>query len=159
VGLNLDRSLTALDFCEQLIATKLEILQQLGLERYGKLLSQLPPTPGNLACVEKFLTQPGRMKFPQLQGTQLAGLDLRSTNLIRANFTDSDLRGCCLKDADVMFGNFTRADLRGANLQGATLYETQWCAAQVEDCDLRSAKGIAPAQQQWLQEQRAIFAG
>jgi uncharacterized protein YjbI with pentapeptide repeats len=64
-----------------------------------------------------------------------------------------------LANADVMFGNFTRTDLRGANLQGATLYETQWSAAQVEDCDLRSAKGIAPAQQQWLQAQGAIFAG
>jgi uncharacterized protein YjbI with pentapeptide repeats len=148
---------TGQEFCQQSAELKLAILQQLGLERYGQLLSQLPATPGNIACLEKIFSQPDQMKFPQLQSTQLVNLDLQGTNLIRANFTDADLRGCCLQAADVMFGNFTRTDLRGANLQAATLYEARWLATQVEGCDLRGAKGIGPAQRQWLQEQGAIL--
>jgi uncharacterized protein YjbI with pentapeptide repeats len=148
---------TAQDFCQQPLATKQFLLRQLGLERYGQLLSQLQPTPGNLACLEKFLSRPHQIKFPSLQGTDLEGLNLSDTNLIRADFTDANLRGCHLENADVMFGNFSRADLRGANLKGATLQEARWLEAIVGGCDLRGSKGIAPSQQQQLLTHGAIF--
>jgi uncharacterized protein YjbI with pentapeptide repeats len=114
-------------------------------------------TPGNLACLEKFLNGASQIKFPPLQGTDLAGLDLSGFNLIRANLMDADLRGANLMAADVLFGNLIRADLRGANLQGATLQEVHWSGAIVQDCDLRHTKGIAPHQQQLLREGGAIF--
>jgi uncharacterized protein YjbI with pentapeptide repeats len=157
VDLSLDQFPTALDFCQQPAATKLLLLRQQGLERYGQLLGQMRATPGNLACLEKFLSGSSQIKFPPLQGTNLAGLDLSGCNLIRANLTDADLRGANLAAADMMFGNLTRADLRDANLQGATLQEVRWSGAIVQGCDLRHTKGIAPPQQQWLRESGAIF--
>jgi uncharacterized protein YjbI with pentapeptide repeats len=157
VDLFLDQFCTASDFCQQPAATKLLLLRQQGLERYGKLLGQMKATPGNLACLEKFLSGSSQIKFPPLQGTNLAGLDLSGFNLIRANLTDADLRGANLVAADMMFGNLTRADLRDTNLQGATLQEVRWSGAIVQGCDLRHTQGIAPHQQQWLQESGAIF--
>jgi hypothetical protein len=157
VDLSLNQLYTARDFCQQPVATKLLLLKQRGLERYSKLLSQMQATPGNLACLEQFLSGSSQIKFPTLQGTDLAGLDLSGFNLIRANLTDADLRGAYLIAADMMFSNLTRANLQGANLQGATLQEVRWSGAIVQDCDLRHTKGIAPHQQQWLRENGAIF--
>jgi hypothetical protein len=157
VDLPLDPFCTAREFCRQPLATKLLLLRQRGLERYGQLLGQMPATPGNLACLEKFLSGSSQIKFPPLQGTDLVGLDLSGCNLIRANLMDADLRGANLAAADVMFGNLMRANLQGANLQGATLQEVRWSGAIVQNCDLRQTKGIAPQQQQLLREGGAIF--
>jgi hypothetical protein len=146
------------DFCDRSPAQKVVILRQYGLERYSQLLCQLEPSPGNLHCLEKFFTQPGRMKFPQLQGTDLAELDLSNTNMIRANFTGANLQNCNLQGADIIFGNFTRANLTQANLQGCTLNETCWQESIVTDCLLCDSKGITPWQQQVLLTKGAIFA-
>jgi Pentapeptide repeats (8 copies) len=146
------------DFCDRSPPQKVVILRQYGLERYSQLLCQLIPSPGNLRCLGKFFTQPERMKFPQLQGTDLVGLDLSKTNLIRANFTEANLQGCNLQGADIIFGNFTRANLIQANLQGCTLNETWWQDAIVTDCLFFGSKGIPPWQQQVLLTTGAIFA-
>lgn len=97
------------------------------------------------------------MKFPQLQGTDLVGLDLSQTNMIRANFTDANLQNCNLQGADIIFGNFTRTNLTQANLQGCTLNETCWQDSIVLDCILRNSKGIPLWQQQGLLTKGAIF--
>jgi Pentapeptide repeats (8 copies) len=146
------------DFCDRSPSQKVVILRQYGLERYSQLLCQLEPSPGNLHCLEKFFTQPERMKFPQLQGTDLAELDLSNTNMIRANFTGANLQNCNLQGADIIFGNFTRANLTQANLQGCTLNETCWQESIITDCLLCDSKGIPLWQQQILLSKGAIFA-
>jgi uncharacterized protein YjbI with pentapeptide repeats len=146
------------DFCDRSLLQKVLILRQYGLERYSQLLCQLRPSPGNLRCLGKFFTQPERMKFPQLQGTDLVGLDLSNTNMIRANFTEANLQNCNLEGADIIFGNFTRANLTLANLQGCTLNETCWQESIVIDCLLSDSKGIPLSQQQVLLTRGAIFA-
>jgi uncharacterized protein YjbI with pentapeptide repeats len=138
------------DFLEQSTSSKIVILRQCGLERYSQLLVQMTASSGNLRCLVKFFGQPDRLKFPQLQGTELAGLDLQGTNLIRANFTDANLEGCCLRSADLMFGNFTRANLTNADLSSCTLYETCWQDSIVIDSNFFDTKGITPSQQQSL---------
>jgi uncharacterized protein YjbI with pentapeptide repeats len=145
------------DFCTSDRPTQEQILRQLGLQRYSQLLCQLVATPGNLACVGRFLQHPDRQKFPQLQNTSLAHLDLSHTNLIRGNFTGADLQGCNLQQADIIFGNFTSTDLTSADLSGATLNETTWEGASVTNCRFTSTKGITPHQQQQLTDRGAIF--
>jgi Pentapeptide repeats (8 copies) len=145
------------DFCDQSSPQKVMILRQYGLERYSQLLCQLRPSPGNLRCLGKFFTQPERMKFPQLQGTDLGGLDLSNTNMIRANFTEANLQNCNLQGADIIFGNFTRTNLTQANLQRCTLNETCWQESIVTNCILSGSKGIPLGQQQMLVTKGAIF--
>jgi hypothetical protein len=146
------------DFCEQSSPHKVVVLRQYGLERYSQLLCQLRPSSGNLRCLGRFFTHPDRMKFPQLQGTDLVGLDLSNTNMIRANFSDANLQNCNLQGADLIFGNFTRANLTQANLHGCTLNETCWQESIVIDCLLSDSKGIPLSQQQMLLTRGAIFA-
>lgn len=98
------------------------------------------------------------MKFPQLQGTDLTGLDLSSTNMIRADFTAANLQNCNLQGADIIFGNFTRANLTQANLQGCTLNEACWQDSIVINCLLSGSQGIPPTQKQVLTAKGAIFA-
>jgi Pentapeptide repeats (8 copies) len=145
------------DFCDRSLTQKVVILRQYGLERYSQLLCQFIPSPGNLSCLGKFFTQPNRMKFPQLQGTDLVGLDLSNTNMIRANFTDANLQNCNLQGADIIFGNFTRTNLTQANLQGCTLNEACWQDSIVTECVLVASKGIPLGQQQVLLTKGAIF--
>jgi hypothetical protein len=146
-----------LAFCQATQSEKLAWLHHWGLERYGQLLGQLRPTAGNLACLERCFARPDRLKFPPLQGTDLAGLDLGSCNLIRANFSQANLQGCSLVGADSMFANFTQADLRGADLRGATLQETLWHQAIVAGCNLQGAQGLGLEQQRWLAAQGAML--
>ncbi len=145
------------DFCARSHPQKVVVLRQYGLERYSQLLCQLQPSAGNLRCLGKFFTQPDRMKFPQLQGTDLVGLDLSNTNMIRANFTEANLQNCSLQGADIIFGNFTRANLTQANLQGCTLNETCWQESIVSGCLLSGSKGIPLWQQQVLLTKGAMF--
>jgi Pentapeptide repeats (8 copies) len=145
------------DFFDQSRDQKVAVLQQYGLERYSQLLCQLTSGSGNLCCLMRFFGQPDRMKFPPLQGTDLAGLDLSGTNLIRANFTEANLPECNLQGADIIFGNFTRANLSNANLQGCTLNETRWPESIVVNCNFADTKGIPCFQQQLLIAKGAIF--
>jgi uncharacterized protein YjbI with pentapeptide repeats len=144
-------------FCASDSPTKERILHHYGLQRYSQLLCQLTNTPGNLECLGRFFSNPDRQKFPQLQHTNLAHLDLSHTNLIRGNFTNADLQGCNLQQADIIFGNFTRTNLTNADLSGSTLNETIWEGAIVLNCRFINTKGITPQQQHQLTDQGAIF--
>jgi uncharacterized protein YjbI with pentapeptide repeats len=145
------------DFFDQSTPSKISILRQYGLERYSQLLGQMTASEENLHCLAKFLSQPERMKFPQLQGTNLVGLDLRGTNMIRANFTHANLQNCCLQGADIIFGNFTHANLTNADLQGCTLNEACWNESIVVNCNFSGTKGVLPSQQQLLLLGGAVF--
>jgi uncharacterized protein YjbI with pentapeptide repeats len=145
------------EFCASDRPTKEQVLHQYGLQRYSQLLCQLTNTPGNLACLGRFFSHPDRQKFPQLQNTNLAYLDLSHTNLIRGNFTAANLQNCNLQQADIIFGNFTRANLTNADLSGSTLNESIWEGAIVTNCRFTNTKGITPQQQQQLTDQGAIF--
>lgn len=132
-------------------------LQEIGLLRYAKLLTQIEPSEANITCVERFLSYPSQMKFPLLMGADLTDLDLDSVNFIRANLTDANLTRCCLRDADLIFGNFSRANLSDANLCGATLNETLWTDAIVSGCDFRGAIGLTLLQVRELRSRGGIF--
>jgi uncharacterized protein YjbI with pentapeptide repeats len=147
----------AIEFLESAPHKKLSILDRLGLKRYAQLLLQMPLTTENIQCVAQILTQPDRVKFPQLMGTNLVGLNLGGVNFIRANLTGANLQGCCLRDADLIFGNFTNADLTNADLQGATLNETLWNNAIVVNCNFSHAIGLTACQIQDLRSRGGIF--
>jgi hypothetical protein len=148
---------TAREFLKSSIDRRVQILQDLGLVRYAKLLTQMQPSAGNITCVERFLSDPSRIKFPQLMGVDLTGLKLDGVNFIRANLTDANLTRCCFQDADLMFGNFLRANLSDANLRGATLNETKWADAIVSGCDFRGAIGLTLSQVGELRSRGGVF--
>ncbi len=149
------------DFCwqflHQSVALRRETLQKLGLERYQQLLCHLPPTNANQLCLRRFLADARRVKFPQLQGADLADLDLQGMNLIRAKFNNAQLQRCCLQSADLIFADFTGADLSDADLRHCTLHESQWTNTIVIRCDLRGTVGLTSQQQQILSQAGAIL--
>jgi hypothetical protein len=147
----------ATEFLKSSIEQRSIVLQELGLLRYAKLLTQMKLDEGNIACVTQFLSHPSRIKFPQLMGTNLAGLKLDGVNFIRANLSDANLAGCCLRDTDLIFGNFSRANLTGADLRGATLNETIWTGAIVLGCDFRDSIGLGSRQVIELRSSGGIF--
>jgi Pentapeptide repeats (8 copies) len=147
----------AQEFLNSSIDGRMRWLEEVGLLRYAKLLTQMEPSEGNIACVERFLSYPSHMKFPLLMGVDLTGLKLDGVNFIRANLTSASLTRCCLRDADLMFGNFSRANLSAADLRGATLNETLWTDAIVSGCDLRGASGLTPLQVRDLRARGGIL--
>ncbi len=147
----------AIEFLRGSVEERLGRLEEVGLLRYGKLLTQMNVSEGNVHCVSMFLNHPSRMKFPQLMGTDLAGLDLSGVNFIRANLSGANLMGCCFEDADLIFGNFSGANLTRANLRGATLNETIWSGAMVEGCDFRGTIGLTVSQVRELRSSGGIF--
>ena len=147
----------AKEFLHSSIDRRLQWLQEIGLLRYAKLLTQMKSSEGNIACVDRFLSCPSQMKFPQLMGTDLTGLRLDGVNFIRANLTDANLTRCCFRDADLIFGNFSRANLSAADLRGATLNETMWTGAIVSGCNFRDSIGLTPLQVRDLRSRGGIF--
>jgi uncharacterized protein YjbI with pentapeptide repeats len=145
------------EFLSQPISQRLKILQNMGLERYHQLLCHLAFTEANYQCLHRFLIHPHQVKFPQLQGADLRGLNLQKMNLVRAKFNQAQLQGCCLRSADLIFGDFTGADLSNADLRGCTINESQWRDAIVTHCDLRDTVGLTPQQQQVLRQKGAIL--
>jgi uncharacterized protein YjbI with pentapeptide repeats len=148
---------TAKEFLKSSIEQRLVVLQEVGLLRYAKLLTQIKLDESNIPCVAQFLSNPSRIKFPQLMGANLAGLNLDRVNLIRANLTGANLAGCCFRDSDLIFGNFSQANLSGADLRGATLNETIWTGAIVCGCDFRDSIGLGSMQGQDLRSSGGIF--
>jgi uncharacterized protein YjbI with pentapeptide repeats len=157
MSLSIDPTTLCQQFLSQSSPQRLEILQQLGLERYQQLLCFLSPTAANQQCLLRFFTNPQQVKFPQLQGANLSGLDLQGMNLIRAKFNNAQLVQCCLRSADLIFGDFSGANLTAADLRGCTINETQWYEAIVFHCDLRQTIGLTAQQQHSLQQQGAIL--
>ena len=142
-------SIVCLEFLKKTPSERLEILKKLGLGRY-QFLTKLSLTEANITCVMRFLGNPKRVKFPNLQGADLAGLNLEAVNFIRGNLTDANLQNTCLIKADLLFVNFTNANLTNADLTAATLNETIWLNAIVEGCNLKNTTGLTQKQLQSL---------
>jgi len=132
-------------------------LRQYGLGRYD-FLALLPATDANLRCLSRFLAQPSRVKFPQLQGVELPGAALEGVNWIRGNLQGANLQGARLCRADLLFADFSGADLRRADLRGATLAETVWHQAQVQGCHLGTGLGLSTEQALDLVRRGAMIA-
>lgn len=133
-----------------------QALRQLGLGRYDFLVL-LPATDANLCCLSRFLAQPSRVKFPQLQSVELPDAALEGVNWIRGNLQGAQLQGACLRQADLLFADFSDADLRQADLRGATLGETVWHRTQVQGCHLGTGLGLSAEQAQDLVRRGAIL--
>ncbi|WP_086691692.1 pentapeptide repeat-containing protein [Nostoc sp. T09] len=146
----------AIQFLEQTPLQRLEILQQLGIARYN-FLTQMHLNEANIICIIRFLNNPTQLKFPNLSGADLSGLNLDAVNFIRGNLSDANLQGSSLVNADLLFANFTRANLRHADLTGATLNETLWLDARVDECQLGIGTGLSHQQRKDLQLRGARF--
>jgi uncharacterized protein YjbI with pentapeptide repeats len=146
----------AIYFLEETPLQRLKILQQLGISRYI-FLTQMRFNEANITCLIRFLNNPSQLKFPNLSGADLSGLNLDAVNLIRANLSGTNLQSCSLVNADLLFANFTTADLRNADLSGATLNETIWLSALVDECQFGNATGLTPLQRKDLQIRGARF--
>jgi uncharacterized protein YjbI with pentapeptide repeats len=144
------------NFLQQTPAQRLDTLQQLGLARYDFLI-KMRLSDRNIAAIMRFLARPEQTKFPQLQNTELSGLNLNQANLIRANLTAAQLVNTSLVDADLIFANFTAANLTDANLTGATLNQTVWQDTVVTNCHLGSGIGLSTSLKLDLQTRGAIL--
>ena len=136
---------------------RIHILDELGLSRYGELLLSIQTSTANLACVDRFLSAPERVKFPQMQGADLSGLRLDDVNLIRADLTGTNLRESSLRNANLLFSKAISADLRGADLRGATLSRTAWTETLVEGCHFGDGNGLTEMQMEALRGRGALF--
>lgn len=149
------------DTCKQFLqksrCQRLLQLQQLGLARYADFLTQMRLNEVNILCVMRFLHNPSRVKFPQLQGADLSNLILDGSNLIRGDLSKANLQGTSLINADLIFANLTNADLRNTNLTGATLNETIWQGAKVENCVFGEGIGLTKIQRENLRLRAALF--
>ncbi len=137
---------TCTEFLKQHPQQRLVLLKQLGIARYADFLTQMPLTEANIICVMRFLSNPDRVKFPNLQEADLSSLNLDGVNLIRGDLSNANLSASSLINADLIFANFTKADLRNAELQGATLNETIWLGALVDQCNFGAGIGLTHEQ-------------
>ncbi|PLZ98792.1 hypothetical protein CEN50_09765 [Fischerella thermalis CCMEE 5268] len=133
-------------FLEQNSQQRWLILKQLGIARYD-FLTKMHFNEANIICVSRFFEYPNQLKFPNLLGADLSGLDLAGVSLIRGNLSGANLKGSSLVDADV-----TKADLRGA-----TLNETIWINALVNKCEFGEGIGLSNQQRQDLLLGGAMF--
>ncbi|HLP88165.1 MAG TPA: pentapeptide repeat-containing protein [Nostocaceae cyanobacterium] len=146
----------AINFLNQSSTQRLQILQKLGIARYDFLL-KINYNEANIICVIRFFQHPQKVKFPNLTGADLSGLNLDNINLIRGNLSGANLQEVSLINADLLFVNFTQVNLTNANLTGATLNETIWLDTIVDGCKLGSGIGLTPAQRKDLQLKGALF--
>ncbi|MGK7912232.1 MAG: pentapeptide repeat-containing protein [Synechococcus sp.] len=134
-----------------------QILDRIGLSRYGDILLPMRLSAVNIMCVERFLSAPERVKFPQLQEADLSRLVLEDVNLIRADLTGTNLRESSLQNGNLLFAKAIGADFRGANLRGATLSRTVWTNALVKGCCFGNGNGLSQSQREELQRRGAQF--
>ncbi|WP_414518399.1 pentapeptide repeat-containing protein [Nostoc sp. PCC 9305] len=147
---------TAIQFLEQSPPQRLQTLKQLGIARY-EFLTKIQLNEANIICIMRFFKYPSQLKFPNLMGADLSGLNLDEVNFIRGNLSEANLQGSSLVNADLLFVNFTKANLRNADLRGATLNETIWLEALVDNCQLGVGIGLNHLQRQDLELRKAIF--
>jgi uncharacterized protein YjbI with pentapeptide repeats len=145
------------DFLEKPPHKRLLVLKEMGLARYATFLTIMPLTAANISCIMRFLGDPPKVKFPNLQGAELSGLVLDGVNFIRGDLSGVNLSNSSLVEADLIFANFTNANLNNANLQGATLNETIWNSALVKNCNFGAGIGITNKQYQELVTRGAMF--
>lgn len=148
---------TCTEFLEQSSEKRLLILKDLGIARYADFLTQMPFTEANVVCVMRFFKDTSRVKFPNLRGADLSGLNLDGVNFIRGDLSGANLRGSRLLEADLLFANFTGADLRDADLRGATLNETIWTNALVKGGNFGTGIGLTNEQRRDLKIRGASF--
>ena len=96
-----------------------------------------------LSCLD---AEPIECAHANLQGANLAALELVGANFTGANlknvdFTQSDLENATFFNANIANTNFSEADLTGANLNGTSIDEAIFCdtimpdgAQNVVDC-------------------------
>lgn len=135
---------------------RLQILKQLGIARYD-FLAKMRLNETNIVCVSRFFAHPTQLKFPNLMGADLSGLELEGVNLIRGNLSGANLKGSILVDADLIFANFTNADVTDGDFRGATLNETIWLKALVKKCNFGEGVGLSNQQRQDLVMRGAVF--
>ena len=148
---------TCTEFLKQNPQQRLVLLNQLGIARYADFLTQIRLNEANINCVMRFFSNPSKVKFPNLKGADLSGLNLDGVNLIRGDLSSANLSGSSLINADLIFANFTKADLRNANLRGATLNETIWLGALVDQCNFGTGIGLTHEQCKDLKVRGARF--
>ncbi len=83
----------------------------------------------------------------QLQGSDLAGADLRFTNLAASDLTRANLTGALLNDSSLRLVDLTEADLSdslldGADLLKATLTKADFRKARMRRCSLEQANAV-----------------
>jgi len=106
---------------------------------------------------------------PHTPHTHRLSLDLRESNLDRANLFGADLQdaafygaslrganlraanlnGAVLQEANLQGANLERANLRGTNLSGAILYGANLRGARLEQAFLKAARGLTQEQIDW----------
>ncbi|BAC89928.1 pentapeptide repeat-containing protein [Gloeobacter violaceus] len=133
------------------------VLKALGLNRYSSFLVPMSSSEANIVCVSRFLRHPERVKFPDLRGVELSGLDLAEINWIRGDLSGADLRGCGLVRANLLFARLEDANLGGADLRGATLAETVWTGATVSGCRFGAGLGLGEAARRDLTARGGLF--
>jgi uncharacterized protein YjbI with pentapeptide repeats len=105
-------------------------------------LNLQPELPKLRTDIQAALTVIGRRNFDQ--DRENSRLDLRNTDIRKADLTGSnfqrvDLRGADLSGADLRESDLCAADLDGANLTGAILYETSFFQASLRGTNLSGA--------------------
>lgn len=63
------------------------------------------------------------LRFEELKGINLSGVDLRKANLFGADLQGANLRGADLDETNLWLTDLRGADLRGANITAKTLFE------------------------------------
>jgi uncharacterized protein YjbI with pentapeptide repeats len=147
---------TAIHFLEQSPEKRLELLQELGIDRYS-FLTKMRFNDTNLICIMRFFQYPHELKYPNLIGADLSNLNLDGVNFMQGDLSYANLQDSRLLNANLVFTNFTGAELKNANLKGATLNEAIWVDAVVDGCIMGSGKGLTIVQRKNLQTRGAIF--
>jgi uncharacterized protein YjbI with pentapeptide repeats len=84
-------------------------------------------------------TNPNKIKFLDLSGTNLRGADLIGANLNRANLIEANLNRADLNRANLIEANLYGANLYGANLYGAILNGADLNGANLDGANLYGA--------------------
>jgi uncharacterized protein YjbI with pentapeptide repeats len=147
---------TAIHFLEQSPEKRLELLRELGIDRYS-FLTKLRFNDTNLMCIMRFFQYPHELKFPNLIGADLSNLNLNGVNLMQGDLSYANLQDSSLVNANLAFTNFTGADLSNANLKGATLTQAIWVDTIVEGCVMGLGKDLTIVERKDLQTRGALF--
>jgi uncharacterized protein YjbI with pentapeptide repeats/DNA-binding XRE family transcriptional regulator len=80
-----------------------------------------------------------RLGYPDLEGANFSGADLREAQLDKANLVGANLFDCDLSGADLKSANLSKADLSKANLKGANLSDSWLVSANLHWANLSAA--------------------
>lgn len=80
-----------------------------------------------------------RLGYPDLEGANFSGADLREAQLNKANLVGANLFDCDLSGADLKNANLSKADLSSANLKDADLSDSWLVSANLRWANLSGA--------------------